>query len=520
MNSNINNEFTELFAKAAKLENREPLLTREEISRLLTNEGAPGTGILSKLFNSKKGITMLISAAAIFTTALIWFAGWQDTEPPGANPPPESNRTQASAVPVPSDSGQVQKETGSEYHKIEKDSVSSSEEESEEYDEVFRVFKVKEASGYVKKSVADAGDESIPGIIVLELETEELARLGIELTEQKCSFHVEQILRIHPIRYRKQPKYRKYHEVRPYAEAGYDTTGKLFLAKEKWTINLAGEDVLRKIDSLEDLVDQAREPEGFFDLESRWDMVPGFHDPAREAMEKEIIEYEGWPIEDYSQTAPVVITFDFLDRDKTAFKNIYKSPITYKDFSEKPDYQANYKFTEMIPVTVRLAPEDTNPDETDYIIEKITFWFVPTDDFLQALPDRYKLPLMKELKIYTDFLSGEKSVEEACKGLEGSESFFDLCRINSGAIRKLKLSPNPSQGYLNCEFLLIENRYIKITLYDLNGKALDNLFDDDDMEAGMHSEGLDLSGLENGVYLIAVITDKGEQAVSRLIIQK
>jgi hypothetical protein len=60
---------------------------------------------------------------------------------------------------------------------------------------------------------------------------------------------------------------------------------------------------------------------------------------------------------------------------------------------------------------------------------------------------------------------------------------------------------------------------ITVALYDLTGKFVKNVSDAEQFASGDRSIRIRLSGVSQGAYLLAIGTDKGEQAIQRIIIQ-
>ena len=58
-----------------------------------------------------------------------------------------------------------------------------------------------------------------------------------------------------------------------------------------------------------------------------------------------------------------------------------------------------------------------------------------------------------------------------------------------------------------------------ITLHDINGNRLMELASAGNKSKGEHNISLSLGQVPSGIYLIAIQTERGEQAVQRLIVE-
>lgn len=142
-------------------------------------------------------------------------------------------------------------------------------------------------------------------------------------------------------------------------------------------------------------------------------------------------------------------------------------------------------------------------------------WFDPTKEFIDKLPAEIKSKLEPEV-----LAAGEK--KEFCDAkpaIAGEDTYFDVWRSCSGAVEKLNLYPNPATGRINVGYNLTESRNVTITLHSLTGKYIRTLQQETYQPGGSLQLGFELEGIEPGLYLITIKTDKDEQAVQRLIIQ-
>ncbi|MDA3844885.1 MAG: T9SS type A sorting domain-containing protein [Candidatus Kapabacteria bacterium] len=131
---------------------------------------------------------------------------------------------------------------------------------------------------------------------------------------------------------------------------------------------------------------------------------------------------------------------------------------------------------------------------------KVALWYEPTAEFIKELPDRYRNEFKDE---------------------NTNNAYTDSHRETSGAVIDLKVSPNPVTG-TNAEisFKITEKRNLKISIHDISGRLIMTLAENDFHYKGEYNIDANLSDLPGGMYLIAITTDKGEQAVSRVIVAR
>jgi hypothetical protein len=194
--------------------------------------------------------------------------------------------------------------------------------------------------------------------------------------------------------------------------------------------------------------------------------------------------------------------------------------------SNTPDLNSSVEdfvdINEMIPVAVKFDGRNT-----DYIL-----WFAPTDEFFEKLPARYKLQLAPEMDAIAD---GEIAV---CGPAPTEEkAVMDVWRGCSGALKNLKVYPNPATSKVTAEFDLEELRSYKLTINDMNGAVVktfstegifDSFSNNSNMKikagkvqiTGPQSIDLDLTGIESGMYYVVVETVEGEVAMQRLIVNR
>lgn len=159
----------------------------------------------------------------------------------------------------------------------------------------------------------------------------------------------------------------------------------------------------------------------------------------------------------------------------------------------------------LIPVLVSIE----NAQESVFKKADIILWFEPTDNFINALPDNYKSALKKELGMPE-------------KPKTGEQRYTDTWREEDGALINTRVYPNPTQDFdVRFSFSLSENRTCSIGIMDMFGHTLSVAKENMPFEKGEHRIDINLQDIDkNGIYLIVMQTDAGEQIVQRLIVQR
>lgn len=143
-------------------------------------------------------------------------------------------------------------------------------------------------------------------------------------------------------------------------------------------------------------------------------------------------------------------------------------------------------------------------------------WYRTDEEVLKVLPYIVANSIRAELSGKDVIIQTEEFREEyPARGF----CYLDLCEKASGAIVCAAVSPNPATDRRTVlSYELIEERGIVTALYDLSGRKLRELSPLKSREKGRHEEEISLAGVEKGIYMIAIITDKGEKLSRRLIV--
>lgn len=163
-----------------------------------------------------------------------------------------------------------------------------------------------------------------------------------------------------------------------------------------------------------------------------------------------------------------------------------------------------YNINELIPIEISFDGVNT-----DFIV-----WYEATEDFLKRLPRKILEKINPELVALTE-------QNDHCENepIEKKDAVMDVWSGCSGAIKEMKVFPNPATSNSNVEFELEDSRVISISIYDLSGKLIKNVKTGMSLGKGNTSESLNLTGVNPGLYYVVVKSEKGEQALQRIIIE-
>ncbi len=365
----------------------------------------------------------------------------------------------------------------------------------------------------------------IPGLLTLKLTETELENLGINNENSKLSYPIEYYHFLHPIPMRNNNIYRLDPQNSSVFEKNYPVNGDTFLVKTRHIIELD-----RKLDKT--ILLESSMPAGAYNDVRVYDTINGkvrrnlklvvtmssnkdyigkdYHDVysdwkkrALQGFDIDISQYTGWNKNSYSMTCPIVAAFKY---NGIKHKYVYIPHISPIKLYHIDDFD----YSSLIPIEINFSK--------DKLIEKLILWYYPTPQFIEALPERYRNALRKELNVISSIKSGALPINEACK-LIAEESFFDLCRFSNGAIEFNNVYPNPTyNGNVTLSFKTSEQRNIEINAYDIQGNFLGRISVLKNLEKGSHNIKMDLTKLTTGLYIIGILSDKNEFVSQRLVI--
>ncbi|MDP4237320.1 MAG: T9SS type A sorting domain-containing protein [Bacteroidota bacterium] len=148
----------------------------------------------------------------------------------------------------------------------------------------------------------------------------------------------------------------------------------------------------------------------------------------------------------------------------------------------------------LIPIQVReKTSEHLNPQDGITYDDGLIFWYQPGKDVAAIMPE-----------------AADKSLGAAVPTPGNA----------SQVIEEAILYPNPAKNRTSLHFTLSEPRTLAFSIHDLLGKRMMDAGNIVETSSGSFEKELDVSELTAGVYLLVITTDKGEQSMQRLVIEK
>lgn len=190
----------------------------------------------------------------------------------------------------------------------------------------------------------------------------------------------------------------------------------------------------------------------------------------------------------------------------------------------------------LLPIRVTLGPDAAQG----------VFWCRPDPQLIAALPARTVAQLRSELtkvasivgtrdtvaiirrgwalqllatidSIRPESLPIETDLDLVPQGMTGAEIFAGS-RRNAGSVVRFEPLRNPVSGSATFQLELDQPRQVTITLHDVVGRRLKTLakaaYDDGALDVTVS-----LAGVDRGLYLVAISTDRREQVVHRVVVE-
>ncbi len=238
-------------------------------------------------------------------------------------------------------------------------------------------------------------------------------------------------------------------------------------------------------------------------------------------------KYSGWEHNLWSNISPACITVNRTLQigNIVSLSQIFQSPHLVRDsayyYLNSDDiivrdslgkYKA--KIPNLIPVNFKEISYNNNGDS---IVNNIDIWYVITREFANRLPNRYKLPLIKELDLLSNIENGSTTIDDACEVLKGEKSYLGICEIQ-GELSILNIFPNPiTESTATIKFILKSDKKLKIELFNSNGELLETVKDYSEYNTGINSVNLEFFDLSKGVVLISLTDESNQRAIIKAI---
>ena len=148
----------------------------------------------------------------------------------------------------------------------------------------------------------------------------------------------------------------------------------------------------------------------------------------------------------------------------------------------------------LIPLKVRISRTDALVRTPD-----LTFWYMPTDDFLRKLPLGYATAILNELR-----------------GNGGKCSYTTSCIENGATLQLVKMLFDPASELISVEFRSIKPQPIVFTLYNTIGVPLGSVTHE--AAEGMNSLHIPVAHGNHGLIFLSARSSSGEHVASRVFL--
>lgn len=172
----------------------------------------------------------------------------------------------------------------------------------------------------------------------------------------------------------------------------------------------------------------------------------------------------------------------------------------------------NNDINTLIPVLIRTGIEYTAEDERmHHWRPDVIFWFAPTQQFFDILPDSIRNTLAAEYHYIT------ATPQQKEKLSAGNCEYFEQCRATLNDISALNVYPNPAERELHVAFSSNKDQHIAIEISNLAGQHVAQLMQMRSITRGLNDLKFDLPPMPAGMYLLVITSADGKVATERLV---
>jgi hypothetical protein len=154
----------------------------------------------------------------------------------------------------------------------------------------------------------------------------------------------------------------------------------------------------------------------------------------------------------------------------------------------------------------------------------VVLWYEPTPEVIAALPERYRVQLEHELGLavrYSSLCEIRNSQErETLEEVFAGKPLLDTWRSCSGVLSTKPVAPNPARETTTVKLKIDEPRIVSISIHDVRGQFVETLMPERRLNKGEHEINVNLGKQPFGMYLLLIHTNRGEQAIQRVIIEQ
>ena len=179
----------------------------------------------------------------------------------------------------------------------------------------------------------------------------------------------------------------------------------------------------------------------------------------------------------------------------------------------------------LIPILVRTGDVYTPKDKLEGKIRPdCIFWYEPTDDFLNKLPENIANDIRTEMvgitknqEIETLYKVDVSKISTTNNNDSLSQcNYFEMCKNTKNAIDECSLYPNPASSLVHIQIKTNQSCQAVVTLASINGTVLKKarITLEKDFE---NITQMQLNGLSEGMYLVLIETTTGDFITKRIV---
>lgn len=225
---------------------------------------------------------------------------------------------------------------------------------------------------------------------------------------------------------------------------------------------------------------------------------------------------------------------------------------SFVDSLDRIELARPYSVHELIPIRINLRKRVMDASEPNYERpDDLVLWYRPSDNLLGRLPSCMRNEVKAELialpgalnrsargayaqsreelapdmrHIYDSLRAANRNRFPSCSSAAtervARNPYLDMWRSRAGAILGTAVSPDPIGEDLQVSYRLGARRTVRIDLYDVLGRHERSLLKEATIDKGEFSGTYSLFGIRGGIYLVVITTDKGEQGVQRIMVER
>lgn len=164
-----------------------------------------------------------------------------------------------------------------------------------------------------------------------------------------------------------------------------------------------------------------------------------------------------------------------------------------------------------IEVPIKNFKDKNGKMENDF---KFILWYEPTEKLMKYLPEELGNQLRSELKLL-------ENNNESCANvpITGEDKYLGVWQGCNGALENLRVFPNPTNGPIAVDLNLKDVRNLSISLHDISGRKIKTIQNSINANLGSWTSKYNISDVKAGLYLLVVQSERGEQAVQRIVVE-